>query len=319
MAELPQNQTEIDTEEFTLDLDLKTEDGLDVTDDGSTDTLDTKANETDNKPTQKSVGNGKELTDLEKIAYSQGWRPKEEFVSAGNDPAAWKDAAWWLDRGELLGQQAALRKELKQVKDAFVNMTKHSRDAYVKGQQDMLQQLKAEKRAAMKAENFEAVADLDEKIDQQQELVNAVIQEAAQPILATEERTIEKSALYQNWLSENRWYTTDPVLHTHANSWMSIYVKNNPTSTPDAALRELSNYIKTEFAHKFEGTRRVASPNVGGRGTQTSSSNTQSNADVGARFEKIVKGMDIDTRRVVIDMIRSGVMSKKEYVENYID
>ena len=46
MAELPQNQTEIDTEEFTLDLDLKTEDGLDVTDDGSTDTLDTKVCET---------------------------------------------------------------------------------------------------------------------------------------------------------------------------------------------------------------------------------------------------------------------------------
>ena len=314
MSEQEQIVEEGDVEEFTLDLDLPDED---VTPEGGSG--DTTEPVVETTPKETAPAAGPKLTDLEKTAYAQGWRPKEDFIKAGNDPAAWKDAGWWLDRGELLGQQAQLRKELKEIKNAFIRMTEHNRSAYVKGQQDVLNQLKASKREAMKMGDLETVAELDDKIDQQTEIVRTVEQEAAKPVMPKEERSLENSAMYQNWQRDNPWYTTDKVLHTHANAAMAIYVQENPKTTPEAALQYISDYIRSEFPHKFTRERKIASPSVGGRGNQTNMSGGPSAGSIDARFQKIVGGMDSDTKRAVIDMVRSGTISKKEYVENYID
>lgn len=320
---------EQNTEDFTLDLDL---DMQDVGDDGGSDgdqvqTKETKTTETTTTPETKDTTKAPEgptLTEFEKRAYDQGWRPKEDFIKAGGDPAAWKDAGWWMDRGELLGQQAQLRKELKTIKDAFINMTKQSRDAYVKGQQDILNNMKIAKREAMKNQDFDTVADLDEKIEQQQVVVQTVEQQAKQPIVSQEERSVENSAVYQNWLRDNPWYTNDEELHAFANSTLAVRInklkQNGETTSVEEALQYVSERIRTAFPDKFGGPRKVASPNIGGRSNQSSGGNTSSTSNsVDDRFNKIVSGMDIDTRKAVLDMVRSKVISKKEYVENYID
>lgn len=271
------------------------------------------------KDTKQTQSEG--MSEIEKIAYAQGWRPKDDFVNGGGDPSAWKEAGWWLDRGELLGQQSQLRKEVKQIKEAFIRMTEYNRQAYAKGQQDALASLKSQKREAMKAGDLETVADLDDRIDHQTQIVQTVMQEVKQPVLPQNaaEQEIENSAMYQNWLRDNNWYTSDMKLHQYANAIMATYVKSNPNTTPEAALSWLSEEVKKDFAHKFAGTTKVVQPTVGGRGNQTQRGSGDSAGSIDSKFANIVGQMDADTRRAVIDLIRSGVISKKEYVDDYVN
>lgn len=325
MTEQTQKIPVDDIESFELDLEgLETESdtggddkSTDVGDGGNLEVKDTKT------PIIKdtTASSTAKMTETEKVAYAQGWRPKDDFIKAGGDAGAWKDAGWWLDRGELLGQQSQLRKEVRQIKDAFVRMTEYNRQAYAKGQQDALMALKSQKREAMKAGDLETVADLDDRIDHQQNIVQTVLQEVKQPVLpqSDNEKTVENSALYQNWLRDNPWYTTDMKLHQYANAVMGVYVKDNPHTTPEAALRWVTEEVKRDFAHKFAGGHKVAQPNVSGRGNQTPRGDTSSVGSIDSKFQQIVGSMDSDTRRAVIDMVRSGVISKKEYVEDYLN
>lgn len=324
MAEsLGQQQAPVDenvVDSFELDLEGLEQEGETGGDDGeSTEgkTVDTKTSDTKDTTASPTAG----MTETEKIAYAQGWRPKDDFIKSGGDAGTWKEAGWWLDRGELLGQQSQLRKEVKQIKEAFVRMTEYNRQAYAKGQQDALTHLKNQKREAMRSGDLEAVADLDDRIDHQQNIVQTVMQEVKKPVLPQEEdeKAVENSALYQNWLRDNAWYTTDMKLHQYANSVMAVYVKDNPRTTPEAALQYVADEVKRDFPHKFGGGHKIAQPNVGGRGNQTPRGETSSAGSVDAKFQKIVGQMDSDTRRAVIDMVRSGVISKKEYVDEYVN
>lgn len=276
--------------------------------------------EGDNKSITDVPSNEPELSEIEKVAYAQGWRPKEEFVKAGNDPKAWKEAGWWLDRGELLGQASQLRKEVKQIKEAFIRMTEYNRQAYIRGQEDMLSRMKADKRMAMKEGNLDVVADLDEKIEEVQDTLQ-VAKTAAQenPIIETrQEQNIADSAVYQNWLAENRWYTTNEKLHNFANFTMASWVKQNPNVTPAQALAYLTKTVKETYPNEFAGRRAVAQPGVDGRGNATRGGGNGGNS-IDARFQKIISTMDPDSRRAVVDMIRSESITKKEYVEMYQD
>lgn len=302
--------------EYTLDLE-----GLENAGDGDAGSItpETTAQIPNTKDTKQTQSEG--MSEIEKVAYAQGWRPKDDFVKGGGDASTWKEAGWWLDRGELLGQQSQLRKEVKQIKDAFVRMTEYNRQAYAKGQQDALVALKSQKREAMKAGDLETVADLDDKIDHQSQIVQTVLQEVKQPVLpqSAAEQQIEHSAMYQNWLRDNNWYTTDMKLHQYANAIMATYVKSNPNTTPEAALSWLTEEVKKDFAHKFAGTTKVVQPTVGGRGNQTQRGSGDSAGSIDSKFANIVGQMDADTRRAVIDLVRSGVISKKEYVDDYVN
>lgn len=294
----------VDEDVDTIDLELEDVDGgEDVVDDKSKDSA------TNDEP---------ELSEIEKVAHAQGWRPKDEFVKNGGDPKAWKEAGWWLDRGELLGQQSQLRKEVKQIKEAFIRMTEYNRQAYIKGQEDTIARMKADKRQAMREGNLEIVADLDDRIDQFQEHLE-VAKETAQtnPIIETKpEQELAQSQVYQNWLAENKWYSTNEKLHNFANFTMATWVKQNPNATPGEALAYLTKTVKETYPSDFPGTRRVAQPGVDGRGNATQSK-PSNGSSIDAKFQRIVAGMDPDSRRAVVDMIRSESITKKEYVEMY--
>lgn len=270
-----------------------------------------------NPPVQKDTK--ETLTPLEQQAYNQGWRPKEEYIASGNDPASWKEAGWWLDRGALLGQHSQLRRELKQVKDAFIKMTEYNRNAYLAGQRDTLKQLKEERKAAMKNNDLEAVAEYDDRIDQQQEVVTEMQARIREPILPKEERTIEHTALYQNWLSANKWYTSDRTLHRFANATLAEYASENPNATPEDCLQYVSDTIRQKFPNEFSGTPKVSQPPVGGKGNQHSSNGAsgEGSSSVEAKFKKILGSLDNDSKQMALNMVRSKVMTMEEYVKDF--
>lgn len=309
------NLEALDQEEFQLDLPL--DDSNDADDGGDTsDNSKKTASPADDKKQQ--ADDEPQLSEVEKQAYSQGWRPKEEFVAAGNDPSLWKEAGWWLDRGNLLGQQAQLRRELKQVKDAFIKMTEYNRNAYVAGQRDQLKQLKEERKAALKANDLDAVAEYDDRIEAQTELVQDVQKKLNEPVLPNDAPSVEQTAMYQNWLDQNPWYQKDKDMFTFANGVLARYLSENPKTTPEAALDYVSSTVRKRFPNEFSGTQKVSQPNVGGKGNRTTSDNSNTNSgNVESKFKAILNKLDPDSKRMALQMVRSGTITMNEYVRDF--
>lgn len=291
--------------------------------------------EEDNKPeakaddktsTTETPDNEPQLSETEKVAYAQGWRPKKDWIASGGDPKAWKEAAWWLDRGELLGQQSQLRKEIKQVKDAFIRMTEYNRQAYIKGVTDGIERMKHEKRAALREGALDVVADLEDKIDEATETLATVQATKTDPLgdtASTDPKTkAEETAnhpAYKAWIAANTWYSSNEDAFDYANAAAARYAAKNPSGDLNAALAHVTEKVKARFPELFSGPKRVSQPSVGGRGVPTSSQSNGAAGNVDSKFAKIVSQMDPDTRRAVVDMVRSGSISKKEYVDSYTD
>lgn len=296
-----------------LDLDLEEIEGeeetVPETDDGK---------EPSKKETPES--DPEELSETEKIAYAQGWRPKKDFVAAGNDPKAWKEAAWWMDRGELLGQQSALRKEVKQIKEAFIRMTEYNRQAYIKGQEDGIKRMKDERKAALREGALDVVADLEDRIDEASQTLTTV-QNTKTDVLpdAPQDRTADTAnhPAYKAWIAANTWYQQNEEAFDFTNATAARFAKANPTADIGVALAHVTEKVKARFPELFSGPKRVSQPSVGGRGAPTASQGSSGSVD--GRFAKIVAQMDPDSRRAVVDMIRSGNITKKEYVDSYVD
>lgn len=294
-----------DVEDFELDL------GVDVEDTPEVETPVVEATPNDNPDDSPEL----ELSEVEQVAFAQGWRPKEQFVAEGGDAAKWRPADWWLDRGELLGRTQELNRELKTVKDAFVRMSAANRDSYIKGRQDALRQMKQDRRSALKEQNLEVVAEIEEKIESVESELNAVHQQ--EQLQQQQQRAAQPSPEYVNWLERNQWYLTDETLHNYANAVAKKFVDYNPNANQSDALEFISENIRREFPHKFSGMQRVAQPNVGGRVRQDSTKQSNKGDNIDTQFNKIVSSMDPDTKRIVADMIRSKELTKEEYVQSY--
>lgn len=255
-----------------------------------------------------------EFTEVEQEAFAQGWRPKEEFVKNGGDPKSWRPADWWMDRGELLNQNRQTAKELREIKQAFVRMSQANADAYLKGKQDAIRVLKEDRKKAILDGNTEIALDLEDKIEKEQDELAAARQQ-------TQTQQVNKQAAgpsqeYLSWLNQNQWYQQDEDLHHMANSWMQVFVQYNPNATHNEALTELTRYIRKARPDKFGSGPRVTQPQAEGRGKSTKSGDSSGNS-VNERLKKILGDMDPISRRIASDMIKSGDMSKEEYVKLY--
>lgn len=274
---------------------------------------DKKASDKNSEEGSKKQDQEVELTEVEQAAYAQGWRPKDVFVKEGGDPRSWRPADWWLDRGELLNQNRQTARELREIKQAFVKMSQANADAYLKGKQDGIKQLKAERKQAMVEGNLEQALEIEEKIEAEQEELSKAQQASAAQV---QKQAQGPSQEYLNWLSQNQWYTQDEDLHHMANSWMQVFVQYNKEASPQQALDELSKYIRKARPEKFGSGPRITQPQAEGRGKSTKSGES-SQGGVNERLKKILGDMDPISRRIATDMIKSGDMTKEEYVKMY--
>ena len=151
---------------------------------------------------------------------AQGWKPKDQW---DGDPAKHRSAEAYLDRGELLGKLKSQGAELRQVKEMLTHMSEHNKKVYAAGYEKAIVDLKAQRIHAMKDENFEAVAAIEEAIDQNKEALNQIRrQPVAQP-------PTQNKALADDWLSKNSWYKTDLSMKHWANGMAVCLLYTSPS------------------------------------------------------------------------------------------
>ena len=243
-------------------------------------------------------------TALEEKALAQGWKPKDEW---DGDPEDYRDARTYIDRGELLGKLKTQNNELKEVKTMLSYMSEHNKKVYTAGYERAIVDLKAQRIAAMKDENFEAVAAIEEAIDQNKDALNQI---KRQPPAV--QAPVQDKALADEWLSKNSWYKTDTSLKHWANGMAVDYARVNPGVTEAEIYSFLAKEVRKEFPHKF---RKQGAPSPDGEGRGTGGGGTK--ATTSGEFDKLMATFDEDEARMAKALVKSGALTKEKYVEDY--
>ena len=192
----------------------------------------------------------------ELTAREQGWVNKEEWVADGKDAETWRPAKEFVDRGELYKSIHATKRELKQTQATLTALQKHHAFVFEKAQKQALEELKREKRAAIKDEDFQKLEAVEEDIEKLQEqhkqekeafVAEAQIQSGPHPDFVA-------------WTEQNIWYRDDEDLREYADFKGIKYTQKNPGVSPSEVLAYVSKEVKKQFPEKF-GVKKAA-PNA---------------------------------------------------------
>ncbi len=245
-----------------------------------------------------------ELSETEHSAVAQGWRPKEEWVKEGRDPNEWRSARDFVDRGELLGTIKSLNKKVSQYDQALKAFAQHHETVFEQAHKKAVDELKAQKRLAIREGEHELAEQIDDEITKEKEQFTTQAEKLKQVKI---EDPATNDAEIAAWHAKNPWYSQDEEMQQDANGFAIAFVQQQKTKghTPTKAevFAKVEEKIKRAYPEKFKG--RVDAPNPTG-GNSTSRSRREANDD----FEMT----DVE-KKVMKDLVRSGVMTKEKYIQ----
>lgn len=248
-----------------------------------------------------------QYTEIEKQAMAQGWKPKDQW---DGDPNQHRSAREYLDRGELLGKIKTQNQQLTEIRAALQQMSEHNRKVYAAGYENAIKELKAQKLAALREGDAEAVMAIDEKIDNTKEQLEQVKQTPQVPKAPqTSERTVQ-------WLAANPWYQTETAMKHAANGYAQEYAARTGSRDEDAIYEYVDKKIREDFPHKFkqvQPTKAAPSPDGDSRrggGGKPSSGNLT--------FDKVLAQMDETSANIARNLVRTGGITKEKYVEDWV-
>jgi hypothetical protein len=242
-----------------------------------------------------------EISPIEQQAMDQGWMPKDAWVEAGNDPNEHRSAKEFVDRGELYRSLSQTRGELKRVQMAHTALQRHHQHVFEQAHLKAINDLKQEKRAAIRADDLEAVAAIDEEIDSLKET-----HERERQVIALEQKAIEQTpampAEWQNWRNRNNWYDVDQTLKEEADSIGLVYISRRPGTPPLQVLEHVEKEIKRRYPDRFGGKRAAPSAVQGVDRTQGRKGPQATDIELS----------DLE-RDIMRQLVSSGEMTENEY------
>ena len=233
----------------------------------------------------------REYSSIEIKAIEQGWIPKEEF---DGDVSEFIDAPEFVRRGELFRKIETQSKEVKALRNALEAFKVHHSKVKEAEYERALKTLQdARKQAFVDGEHERAFA-LEEKIDEIKSEKAEVVKQAAEPIVEDNTYTPE----FVNWVSRNSWYENNRVMRKAADA-LGLEL-HNAGHSPSEVLKLVESEIRKEWAHKFESPAAKRAMAV----EPTTRSNTK-----GDSFK-----LSADEEEVMRQIVRSGVMTKEQYI-----
>lgn len=226
----------------------------------------------------------------EEEARSQGWRPKEEYEG---DPNKWRPAKEFVERGELFGKIDTLGKELKDTRKALKMLQEHHTKVKETEFKRAVDELKGLQKRHLEEGNSDAYLETTEL------LTDLKAEQKAREVVQQNTPNAPDPRFVQ-WVDSNQWYKKDADMREYADFIGQRYANSNPDLDPEEVLVYVTKQVKTQFKDKFVNPNRAKPSAVEG------ASSTPSNK---SSFE-----LSDDERRVMNTFIRSGVMSKDDYI-----
>lgn len=237
-----------------------------------------------------------DMSDDEERAMQDGWRPRNEWEG---DPDEWVSAKEFNYRGELMkrisSQTAQLKAQAKKQEDlerAFKVLGEHHKKTAEIERKRIMDALRQEKAEAMRENDFDAVVEIDEKINEIKE------EEKADKVATSENAKNDPAANVPkevvDWLKDpkNAWYHNDPVLKGVANGLSDDYMAQYPEADLIDMLEYVNKRVREEMPHKFnKDTTRTPSKGAvtEARGTPRKSKSKFSSRDLSEEQYKAAK------------------------------
>ena len=240
-------------------------------------------------------------SEVEVSAREQGWVSEEEWVESGRSADEWRPAKEFVDRGELYKSIHQTKRELKQTQSALTALQKHHQFVFEKAHQKAIDDLKREKRVAIKNEDFERLEAVEEEIETAQETYNEQKQAQAQLQVETQIPTVHPE--FQAWQTRNSWYATDSDLQEFADAVGLVYAKKNPGTSPHDVLKHVEKQVRTKFPEKF-GAQKTAAPNPTASADRQKTRTSTKSDDL---------QLDDMERDIMHTLVKTGVMTEAEY------
>ena len=243
------------------------------------------------------------VSPTEVSAREQGWVSKEEWEAEGKDAEAWRPAKEFVDRGELYKSIHSTKRELKQTQAALGALQKHHAYVFEKAQKAALDELKREKRQAIRNEDFGLLEKVEEDIEEltkEQTAEREAFNEAQQTVAA---QTTGTHPDFVAWQEEHTWYTKDEELRDFADFKGIKYAQKNPGVSPSVVLEYVAKEVRKQFPDKF-GVKKAA-PNAVMPVNKTNSASRKPTLD---------DDLTDTERSIMNDLVDSGVMTKQQYI-----
>ena len=237
-----------------------------------------------------------EPSPTETTAREQGWVSKEEWVASGRGEDEWRPAKEFVERGEIFKSLHSVKRELKQERAAREALQKHHQFVFEKAHAQALQDLKLQKRQAIRAEDFESLEVIEDEIDKLQE--THVKERAQMQAQVSQPANIPE---FDSWVERNGWYAQDQDLRDFADATGIVFANRNPNTPPATVLKHVETEVRKKFPEKF-GVKRAA-PNAVASVDRT-----------GAKPRKESYELNETERTIMNDLVKMGVMTEAQYI-----
>ena len=238
--------------------------------------------------------------EAETKAMEAGWRPKEQWEADGKDPAEWRSAKEFNERGEFFKTIHQIKRELKQ-KDATISaMQKHHQYVFDQAFRKAQAELRKERREALRNDDIDRV----EEIETQLETTEQEYKDKKQEMVADQAaaQAVGPHPEFQAWVDRNEWYTSDSDLQDEADAIGMVYTKKHPGVKPEVVLAYVEKTIKSKFPEKFG--QRKAAPNAVASVNRAESGRKKAGSEIELSEQE---------KEFMKTFVRAGVMTEAEY------
>lgn len=250
--------------------------------------------------------------EIEREAKDSGWVPKSEFRGDEKD---WVDADTFVKRGReinpiLRKNNERLRKELQDTRNelkehqlSVAEFRKEFEDMKDKAYKRALNDLKAQRREALKEGDLELVDAIEEQVDEYKE---QMAKKSAPP--APTPQKVDDT-FFKEWHSDNSWYGSDKDLTREAELVGKEVQGAYPGLSGRAFLDEVASTLKFRYPEKFKNPRREQGSSVSSSGSRTESKSSTSKT----KFTDLSK-----SEQAVVDRyVKQGYFkSREEYLSS---
>lgn len=152
----------------------------------------------DDQPEQQEEQNEPQLSPDEDKARSGGWRPKEDWVEAGNDADDWKSAKSFNEYGDLITSIKSQKRDLEDSKASFDERLNNQRTFMEAQAKQKLEDLKSQRTSHIENADLDAANTTQGQIDD--------LQAANPPAVDSNNQAKARDTKdIQDWTSNNSW------------------------------------------------------------------------------------------------------------------
>lgn len=247
---------------------------------------------------------------IEARARAMGWTEKSEFKG---DPAKWRDAAEFVERGENLlplvkAQNKRLEREVAELKQTTRELGDYLSKTEQRAYDRALADLKQQRKEALAAGDGDAFDKADEQIEQLKS------DAAAKAAKRAEKKDDGPDPVYAEWESRNAWLK-DAELSEYAEFAAQKLRASGEKATGAEFLDMVAERVKKQFPAKFTNPRRESAQAVEGA------------APAARRGGKSYADMPAEARAACDRMAKNGFSGdekamakfKADYVKQYFD